>query len=335
MLAFLEVPHVDARPAAHGEHPALHEREELPVGLSVDSKRSRGLACLCAIYSALEMKLVSVARETMTIVEQGGYQRASGGDVSIRPLVDAAVEGTVLYRPGALDAWQPAERRPGPVRIEVTAETTAEAGRRLAQQEGELRVGALNFASARNPGGGFLRGAKAQEEDLSRCSALYSCLLTQPAYYSANRSTDSLLYTDHVIYSPDVPFFRDDKLALLDAPFVLSIVTAPAPNAGEALRRGQGKRGALRAALERRAGIVLSVLGAHEHRCVVLGAWGCGVFRNEPAEVADVFASWLAHPRFSGVFDRVVFAIYDRNASKATLRAFEDRFGGSGEDAPA
>jgi uncharacterized protein (TIGR02452 family) len=274
------------------------------------------------------MKLVSVARETVAIVERGEYASASGAVVRIGEAVDAAVRGTALYAPGALDAWQPAERRQGPLRVEVTAETTGAAGRRLVQEEGVGHVAALNFASARNVGGGFLRGSKAQEEDLARCSALYACLITQPLYYEVNRATESLLYTDHLIYSPNVPFFRDDRLVLLETPYVLSIVTSPAPNAGEELRRNHGSGAAIREALERRAGMVLAAMAAHGHRCVVLGAWGCGVFRNDPAAVAEVFAGWLTHPRFRGVFDRVVVAIYDRTAEKGTLRAFEERLAG-------
>src|SRR5262249_31356994 len=153
--------------------------------------------------------------------------------------------------------------------------------RRLVEAEGEARVVALNFASAKNPGGGFLSGAKAQEEDLARCSALYTSQITQRAYYDANRAHGSMLYTDHIIYSPDVPFFRDARLELLEAPFLLSIITAPAPNAGEASRHGRGEADKVRRTLEARAGKVLAVAAAHGHTCLVLGAWGCGVFRNE------------------------------------------------------
>lgn len=272
------------------------------------------------------MKLTSIAADTMAIVERGTYRAPSGATVSIRDQVDAAIAGTVLYPPGALATWEPPERSAAPLRIEVTPETTAEAGRRLVQHERAGRVVALNFASAKNPGGGFLSGAKAQEEDLSRCSALYACQLPQRAYYSANRASGSMLYTDHLIYSPDIPFFRDDHLELLDTPFLLSIITSPAPNAGEALRRDPGAAPRIREALDRRAAIVLAAAGAHGHRCLVLGAWGCGVFRNDPREVAEVFARWLEHPRFKGAFERIVFAVYDRGKGGPNLRAFNDRF---------
>jgi uncharacterized protein (TIGR02452 family) len=187
----------------------------------------------------------------------------------------------------------------------VTSESTAQAARRLVETEG-LRTLALNFASAKNPGGGFLGGAKAQEEDLARCSALYPCLLTKREHYDENRACLSLIYTDHIIYSPDVPFFRDERLELVEAPFLVSILTAP--NAGEELRRDPRAGPRIRAALERRVAKVLLVAALEGQRSLVLGAWGCGVFCNDPAAVADIFASTLADPRFAGSFDRVVFA---------------------------
>jgi uncharacterized protein (TIGR02452 family) len=280
------------------------------------------------------MSLKGIAEETVAIIERGSYETAAGPQVFLRAEIERAVRGTVLYRPAELDALLDertrlaaggeAARRP---RIELSAETTSAAGRRLVEVEREGRVLALNFASARNPGGGFLRGAKAQEEDLARASALYPCLVAQREYYETNRAMSSLLYSDHIIYSPDVPFFRDDELALLERPFALSILTAPAPNAGEELRRDPGAGPALSRALEARAGKLLAVAARHGHRCLVLGAWGCGVFRNDPREVAEVFARWLAHPAFAPVFERVLFAIYDRSAGRGVLGAFAARLG--------
>lgn len=58
---------------------------------------------------------------------------------------------------------------------------------------------------------------------------------------------------------------------------------------------------------------------------MVLGAWGCGVFRNDPHQVADVFATWLDHAGFAGAFDLVVFAVLDRSGGQATLRAFQEQ----------
>ncbi len=291
------------------------------------------------------MGLAGTAKDTLRIVDERGYISPSGKRVDLTDRLRRAIDGTVLYRPAELERLvadhASAARAPSaPMQLEVTSESTSQAGARLVAVERLPHVLALNFASAKNPGGGFLGGAKAQEEDLARCSALYTCQLTQRAYYDANRACGSMLYTDHMIYSPDVPFFRDDGLALLDDPFDLSVLTAPAPNAGEYLRgRGRdrplpagrapaGAAAALAEALESRARMVLSVARAKQHRVLVLGAWGCGVFRNDPTFVADVFGRHLASPAFAGEFDRVVFAIYDRSARGATLGAFRARFPG-------
>ncbi len=275
------------------------------------------------------MGLAGTAKETLQIVAESGYFSPSGRRVALS--VQRALEGTVLFRPEELDrlvAESPShDGTSSACRIDVTAETTAEAGARLFR-EGLRHVLALNFASAKNPGGGFLGGAKAQEEDLARCSALYSCQLTQRTYYDANRACGSMLYTDHMIYSPDVPFFRSDRLELLEEPFELSVLTAPAPNAGEHLRRHRGDGATVTSVLEARAARVLAVARAKNHRVLVLGAWGCGVFRNDPSIVADVFAKHLASAAFSGAFERIVFAVYDRSAAGATLAAFRARFDG-------
>lgn len=272
------------------------------------------------------MSLAGLAKETVAIVERGSYTCPSGHVVSIREAVDAAIAGTVLYRPDDFDALPIPAGSGATMTIEVTAETTGAAARRLVEAEGAGEVAALNFASAKNPGGGFLGGAKAQEEDLARCSALYHCLREKREYYSVNRATDSMLYTDHIIWSPGVPFFRDERLDLLERPFHVGIVTAPAPNAGEHLRRAHGGRPKIREVLERRAERVLRVLATQRQRTLVLGAWGCGVFRNDPREVAEVFAA-LLRSQYARSFVRVVFAIYDRSRERSTLQAFERVFG--------
>jgi uncharacterized protein (TIGR02452 family) len=290
-----------------------------------------GDAHATTLEQGADLDLVNVARETLSIVDGGTYATPSGVTVDVRGRIDTAVRGTVLYTPAdlaALTARRGDVRTIGhaATRIDVTPETTAAAARRLWKTEERDLIAALNFASARHPGGGFLGGARAQEEDLARCSALYACLLTQPRYYEANRAHDTPLYTDHVIYAPDVPFFRDDDYELLDEPFLVSIVTAPAPNAGALPPHWPDARASVRATLESRAANVLAVAADRGHRRLVLGAWGCGVFRNDPEDVAAVFAACLASPHFEGAFDHVVFAVYDRSRDRTTLRAFRNRF---------
>lgn len=271
------------------------------------------------------MSLRNIAAETLQIIERGHYLDSHGHRVDVDAYVERALEDTRLYTPGALRRLlaAPTSAR-ATTATEVTSETTQVAAQRLTRTHTDVVL--LNFASARNAGGGFLRGAKAQEEDVTRCSALYPCLLSQRAYYEANRRERSLLYTDHVIYSRDVPFFRVRNRELIDRPFLASVITAPAPNATEYLRRQPHGGAELHRALHQRAGYVLAVAKDQGHRCLLLGAWGCGVFGNEPADVASAFASWLHDVQFADAFDQVTFAIYDRSKAQANLRAFEAVF---------
>ncbi|NBD12070.1 TIGR02452 family protein [Corallococcus silvisoli] len=270
------------------------------------------------------MSLNRVADETLRILEQGTYVPLSGREVSVRDAVAHAVQGTVLVRPGDFEHL----KRPEPVTgftVEVTSEKTGEAARRLVELEGVRDVVALNFASAVNPGGGFLTGAKAQEEDLARCSALYPCLLRFPEYYDVNRKLRSPLYTDHVLYSPDVPFFRNEHYDLLERPFNVSLITAPAPNAKQ-LPADDAEVGLqLREVLIARALKVLQVAAHHGHRTLILGAWGCGAFRNNPRDAAEAFARGLS--TMAGAFSRVVFAVYERGGHGPNLSTFRARFG--------
>ena len=110
------------------------------------------------------------AKDTVEIVRAGRYTNRAGETVPIRHFVEAARDRTVSYPP---DATLPKVVPSGnPTRFEVVNDTTLAVARRLASNH---RVCALNFASARHPGGGFLNGARAQEESLCRASALYAC----------------------------------------------------------------------------------------------------------------------------------------------------------------
>jgi uncharacterized protein (TIGR02452 family) len=260
----------------------------------------------------MSARLAALARETVRIVRDGQYRTPQGTLVSIREDVARAVAGTRLYRP---DDELPEPDEPlGPLVVEVTRESTLEAGRRLGPG-----TAALVFASARNPGGGFLVGAKAQEEDVARASALYECLLTADEFYEHHRANRDLRYTDRVIYCPDVPVFRDHDGTLLEEPYGLSFLVAAAPNLGAILANQPNLAGTVPAVLKRRAERVLRVARAHGHRQIVLGAWGCGVFRNRPEVVAEAFRHALTE--VPG-FDRVVFAILDRTGDSPTYRAF-------------
>ncbi|WP_030648786.1 MULTISPECIES: TIGR02452 family protein [Streptomyces] len=275
----------------------------------------------------MSSRLREIARENAEILAAGGYRTRSGRQVEFAAALADAKAGTRIYGPNRVI---PGEQPVGDGRataVEVTGESSTVAARRLAADApagtAAAGVAVLNFASARNPGGGYVRGAKAQEEALCRASALYETLLEAPEYYEVHRAEVSTFYTDRVIHSPGVPVFRDDRGELMESPFLAGFLTSPAPNAGTILRQEPQRAAEIPGALARRAELVLEVAASHRYRQLVLGAWGCGVFRNDPAHVAEAFRGLLSG-RFAGTFDRVVFAILDRNP--ATRETFERAF---------
>ncbi len=282
--------------------------------------------------------LEEIARETMSIVAAGDYLAPSGARVAIASSVKASIAGTRTFEPHELDqlldrtpiaspvgSGQTSGSRATRARIEVTLETTQQAAHRLVLEESVGDVAVLNFASAVRAGGGFLQGARAQEEDIARCSGLFACLQTQTEFYAFHRMAGSALYSDRMIYSPRVPFFRVQSDQLLDRVYEASVITAAAPNAGKVLDADPSQGPAVEAVFRRRTGKVLALAEANGHRALVLGAWGCGVFGNDPSMAADSFGRWLEGARFQESFDRVVFAVYDPRPDRPSHTAFSKR----------
>jgi uncharacterized protein (TIGR02452 family) len=268
----------------------------------------------------------TIAAETLEILERGFYQTPSGRKISIAADLERMVTGTRLYTPEELEGLKPKPVSNFDTMLEVTPETTLEAARRLSSA-GDDAVLCLNFASAKNPGGGFLGGAQAQEESLARSSGLYPSLLSQSRFYEFHRAQHDLLYSHHMIYSPAVPVFRDDSGALLETPYLAAFVTSPAPNAGAIRTNQPHSLHLVPDILLERAGHVLALALECGAKRLVLGAWGCGVFRNDPQTVARVFAHWLTGDGvYARAFERVTFAVYDRSKDQATLEAFRQVF---------
>ncbi len=277
-------------------------------------------------------KRAALAQETIFIMQAGEYLLPDQSKTVSLSDLSGMREGTFLSTPDqepALGAALANLRGRFATRLEVTSETTFAAVRRLRAQFPNAALGALNFASAKNPGGGFLGGALSQEEDLCRSSTLYLSL-TQPQvaeYYAANRRHSSNLYTDHLIYSPQVSVFRGDDSELLPHPVSVDVITAPAPNAGAVASNHPSELPQLPDVLWERANRVLALAAQQGQTHLVLGAWGCGVFRNDPQQVAHIFKELLL-TEANGVFEQVTFAIYDRSKGQSVLGAFRAAFEG-------
>lgn len=247
--------------------------------------------------------------------KNGHYVNPSGERVDWAALVTAACSAKISIAPSdALPTPAPVSR--SETRVQVSNETTFLASRRLVQS-GRKPL-AMNFANGISPGGGFLHGARAQEETLCRSSALFATLVDDPMYeyHRARALPDS---TDWAILSPDVPVFRDDDGSTLDQPWLLSFITCAAPYAPGV---GQPLSGDL---LRKRIHRVLSIAKAYGYRALVLGAWGCGAFENDPKRTACDFEAALEND-FRGAFSDIVFAITDWSPERKFLGPFRDRF---------
>ncbi len=271
-----------------------------------------------------------MAEETVDILEHGYYTLPSGEMVNIEAPLHESVEATHYYSPDKLaellETLSHNEESLSETVFEVVNETTLSGAKRLYDSEDCTSVGVLNFASAKHPGGGFLGGSLAQEESLAYASGLYVSQERQEAYYSYHKKRNrSALYSDRIIYTPNSPVFRDDEHALLEEPYSLNFISAPAPNAGSIIKNEPENVEKIEPTLKERLFKVLAV--ALDNRCdaLVLGAWGCGVFQNNPDMVVTAFKEAFESDLFKGKFKRVTFSILG-DEKDANIAAFQNFF---------
>ena len=257
----------------------------------------------------------ALGRSAVQFARQGYYVTESGRRVDWRDAVETARAAKISIPPHRKQQRREQVLFPE-TRVQVSNETTLGAAFRLV--EAGLKPLALNFASGTHPGGGFLQGARAQEESLCRSSALYQTLVGDPMYaaHCQRRRPDS---TNWAILSPDVPVFRKDDGTTLEHFWRLSFLTCAAPNA-----RAIGQPRA-RALLQRRIFRILSIAQSKGFGSLVLGAWGCGAFGNNPHRTALDFREALESD-FSGMFSDIVFAIADWSPERRFLGPLRDVF---------
>ena len=202
---------------------------------------------------------------------------------------------------------------------------------------GRMRTCAHNFASATNPGGGVVNGSSAQEEALCRCSTLYFNLNVREmwdGFYTPHRMAHDPLHNDDVIYTPDVVVFKSDTAyprTLAESEWkTLDVITCAAPNLRERpsnrMNSGDGDERVkisgqdLQALHERRLRRILDVAAANGAEAIVLGAFGCGAFRNDPKVVAGAAKTVIGD--YLHTFRAIEFAVYCRPGDSANYDAF-------------
>ena len=222
-----------------------------------------------------------------------------------------------------------------PCTVVVSPKRTFEAAASYART---MKTCVLNFASATNPGGGVVKGSSAQEESLCRISTLYLNLNVREmwdGFYSPHRTEGNPLHNDDIIYTPRVVVFKSDT----DHPTLLpehdwydvDVISCAAPNlrekpsnrmnAYDGNNRVDIAPGDLSRLHERRLTRILDVASANGAEAVVLGAFGCGAFRNDPLVVASAAAAVIPHYRT--LFKAIEFAVYCRPDDTRNFMAFE------------
>ena len=272
---------------------------------------------------------IVIAQTTLEIIERGHYVK-NGKHVDLTDAIKKAKEDSKHYKaeefgPVFEQAEQILASRPRiPTTIEITGESTLQAGRRLTVPG--WKVMCLNFASAKKPGGGFLTGAQSQEESITRSSGLYPCISQMTDLYDTNRNLKTCLYTEDMIFSPAVPVFRIDEGELLEEFYCVDIITSAAVNAGVIRHQEPQNIEKIEPVMLERMDKMLALALVNQCDTLVLGAWGCGVFQNNPEDVARWFAGFLTgNGKYAGAFKQITFAIYSSGKSE-TKAIFENAF---------
>jgi len=250
-----------------------------------------------------------IAEETVEIQNRGSY-RLNGKEVNFQESQRQAEAGSILL--GATEIAVAVEKTRPPAsgskaKFSVLNASVVRVVHDLCRKN--ISPGVLNFASAKNPGGGFLNGSMAQEEALAMASGLYNTQLQNFGYYETNRCSLSPFYETGAIYSPHVPFFRDENYALVSNVNTASVLTMPAVN----MHKVHQMRGDIQEAeltMKCRMRMVLAIFSMFGDKNIVLGAYGCGVFRNDPRNVALWWHELLIDEGYERLFDSVTFSVF-------------------------
>lgn len=258
-------------------------------------------------YYSRRQQLASVFEDTMAQIKQSA---------DLTSAMEHSLHNQQFIPESAIISISDVPKADKPANIIVSQLRSFEAA---AQYIGK-RTAVLNFASATNPGGGVEKGASAQEECLCRISTLYPCLVDQKmraSFYTPHRKHGNALHNDDIIYTPKVLIIKDDDHNMLATPFLVDVISCAAPNLREkpnnAYNSGDGNKvqisdNELLALHEKRARKIFSSAIANGVEILILGAFGCGAFQNNPHIVAQAYKNVL--PDFAHYFHTIEFAIF-------------------------
>ena len=238
---------------------------------------------------------------------------------------------------------QPRASTPRKQEVRVTKHKTFEAAMALHKEFPDKKIAVLNFASAVRPGGGVKKGASAQEESLCRCSTLFPTIDRRwlwNEYYDVNRAAKDVRHSDACIYSPGVIICKTDESIpkrMLESEFVtVDVISCAAPDlkkkpynrynpeTGRAINVDNQELFDIHL---KRARHILHIAAANRVDILVLGAFGCGAFHNDPEVVAEACKDAILDDQYKDKFDLIEFAIYCKATETRNYEAFNRRIG--------
>lgn len=191
------------------------------------------------------------------------------------------------------------------------------------------KTAVLNFANPQYPGGGASKGAVAQEECLCRCSNLYLCLSAPNIfedYYFYHKKYTNHLFSDRLIYTKDVVVFKDESEvpALLprDEWFFVDVITCAAPY----IAKINIDNASLKSIFKSRIKNIFEAAIDNKVEVIILGAFGCGAFKNPPEVVAEAFHEVIDENGYADNFRKIVFAIKCNPNNTKNLDVFQEEF---------
>ena len=242
----------------------------------------------------MRQSLIDVFNDTQKIFKED----------SIASMISESISNTKIYADKQSIEFDKLSKD---AKVSVTKFKTIESASYYKRKFPNKQVCILNFASATNPGGGVLKGSTAQEESICRVTTLYPVLKTQAnqkAFYRMHKKLHNTAYTSTIIYTPDIAILKTETFSKLKQYQLINVITCAAPN----LKAVNLTHDELYDIHVERAKRVLSVAAANHNDIVILGAFGCGAFRNPPDVVADAYKSVLSD--FKSCFDEINFAVY-------------------------
>lgn len=254
-----------------------------------------------------------VWRNTLSVVANGGYMSEDGTVVMLSNGGDPDAVPT-FYQREFHPVFEPLS---APAQVSVVPDDCLDKAHEWVMEGSEVSV--LNMANRRNPGGGVKGGAGAQEEYLFRCSDYFRSLYRFAGYaeqYGVARSPHQYPMDRDFggIYSPKITVFRGNErkgYPLLREPFQVNMIAVAGMNRPELIRAD----GEFRIApgpvegIRNKIRTILRIACQHGQRELVLGALGCGAFRNPPKHTAELFREVMSESEFKGAFRKICFAV--------------------------